>query len=122
MRLLAAAVVALVLVACGGEGSNEGLSERELVAKGDRLFHGKGTCAVCHGANLGGTVMGPPLVDVRYAPSKLPDQAIHDAVRNGVQPKNWDLGPMLALPHVSDADIEAIVAYVRSVQREHGIN
>jgi mono/diheme cytochrome c family protein len=123
VRAAAGIAVALLLAACGGgDGDgNVGLDEHELVAKGDRLFHGTATCAVCHGADLRGTPMGPSFLEPIYAVSTLPDQAFHDAVRNGVEPKNWDLGTMPALPHVSDADIEAIVAYVRSVQQENGI-
>ena len=65
--------------------------------------------------------MGPPLLDQIYAPGHHPDAAIRAAVRNGVQPHHWPLGPMPALPHVGDDEIESIIAYVRSVQRANGI-
>jgi mono/diheme cytochrome c family protein len=120
-HVVAALVLALAVTACGGGGDDVSLDEHQLVAKGDRLFHGEATCQLCHGSDLRGTVMGPPLVDERYAPSKLPDASIHDAVRGGVQQRNWTFGPMPALPHLSDDDIDALTAYVRSVQQENGI-
>lgn len=122
MRFLAALTVAMLLGACGGGGSsNVGLDEHELIVKGDGLFHGEATCQICHGPDLRGSGMGPPLVDQRYAPSKLPDQAIYDAVQHGMRSHNSSFGPMPALPHLDHADVEAIIAYVRSVQRENGI-
>ena len=125
MRRVAAAAVglALLVAACGGSGgSNEGLDERELIVKGRELVRGKATCAVCHGPDLLGTPMGPSFLQALYAPDRLPDSAIHDAVRNGVKQKNWDFGPMPALPHVSDADVDAIIAFIRSMQRAAGID
>lgn len=114
------ALLALVVAGCGGGGADAGTSE-SLVARGDRLYHGEGTCQTCHGADLRGTTMGPPFLDATYAPSHHPDSAFHRAVRNGVQPHHWNFGPMPALPHLSDGDVDAIVAYVRSVQEANGI-
>lgn len=106
-------LLALALAACGGDDADP-------AARGEALFRGEGTCATCHGPNLEGTVMGPSLLDPRYDESVFPDDEIRAAVRNGVQPKNWDLGVMPALPHLDGADIDAIIAFVRSQQRAEG--
>jgi mono/diheme cytochrome c family protein len=107
--LLAIAMAALI--GCGGESS-----PADLEARGDELYHGEGTCATCHGPELGGTPMGPPLLDPIYAPDHHPDAAFHAAVANGVQPHHWDFGPMPALTHLDRDDVEAIIAYVRARQ------
>ena len=115
-RLTALAVVVLALTAaCGKE------SPTDLVAKGEQLYQGEATCATCHGSDLRGTTMGPPFLHEVYAPGHHPDAAFQRAVRNGVQPHHWQLGPMPPLPHLSADDVAAVTAYVRSQQREAGI-
>lgn len=119
VRVAAVAVLAGVLAAGCGEDAADTPAER--IAEGERLFQGEGTCATCHGRDLRGTTMGPPFLDEVYAPNHHPDASFLAAVRNGVQPHHWDFGPMPPLPHLSDEDVEAIVAYVRSVQQRNGI-
>ena len=114
-----AAAVAVLLAACGGGSSKP--SDDELLAKGDELYHGAGTCQTCHGADLRGTTMGPPFLEAIYAPDHHPDEAFYDAVDNGVRPHHWKFGPMPALPHLDGDDVEAIVFYVRMEQRRAGI-
>jgi mono/diheme cytochrome c family protein len=111
------ASVTLLLTACGG-GSG---GSTDPVARGDALFHGSGTCATCHGADLNGTSMGPSFLQALYAPSRLTDRAVHDAVANGMQPTNWSFGPMPALTHLDDDDVDAILAYIRQIQQQNGI-
>ena len=118
--VVAAAVAALVL-GCGGGGS-EPTTGADLVAEGDRLFHGEGTCQTCHGADLRGTTMGPTFLDDVYAPAHHPDSAFQRAVEQGVRPHHWDFGPMPAFPHLDTDDVRAITAYVRSEQRKAGID
>jgi hypothetical protein len=65
--------------------------------------------------------MGPSFLDPIYAPGHHPDESFFRAVENGVQPHHWDFGPMPPLSHLDRDDVEAIVAYVRSVQVENGI-
>ena len=121
-RLAAAALVATLAalgVACGGD---DGGDPATLAAKGDQLFHGEATCATCHGPDLQGTGMGPPLLDAIYQPDHHPDDAIRSAVQNGVQPHHWDFGPMPALTHLDGGDIDALIAFIRSVQRDAGLD
>lgn len=110
----AAVAVALALGACGG-------GDADPVTRGDDLFHGDAACATCHGADLRGTPMGPPLLDPIYAPDHHPDAAFHNAVRNGVQPHHWSFGPMPPLTHLDEDEVDAIVAYVRQMQERNGI-
>lgn len=119
-RVAVIVVTGLALAACGGD-DDDPPTAADLVATGDELFHGEATCATCHGADLRGTSMGPPLLDEVYVPSHHPDEAIRRAVRNGVQPHHWDFGPMPPLPHLDDDDIDALIAYVRDTQRAAGI-
>ena len=115
------APLVLVLALLGACGGDEAVSGEDLAARGDRLFHGEATCATCHGADLQGTTMGPPLLHEIYEPGHHPDASIRAAIRNGVQPHHWEFGPMPQLNHLDDDDIEAIIAYVRQEQREAGI-
>ena len=56
-----------------------------------------------------------------YEPSHHPDGAFRSAVREGAPPHHWEFGPMPPVPGISDAEIEAVIAYVRQLQREAGI-
>lgn len=118
MRGVRATTLAAVvtIAACGG-----GQEAGDLVTRGDALFHGAATCPVCHGPDLRGTTMGPPLLDALYVPSHHPDAAIRAAIEHGVAPHHWDFGPMPALTHIDDEDIDALIAYIRAQQQAAGI-
>jgi mono/diheme cytochrome c family protein len=80
-------------------------------------------CADCHGANGAGRAgIAPPLVHKIYEPSHHGDMAFELAVRNGVRAHHWPFGNMPPVEGLTGADIGAIVAYVRVLQRENGIN
>jgi mono/diheme cytochrome c family protein len=111
-----AAAGALALAACGqapptGDGST--------VADGAELY--AANCAVCHGAEGEGTTQGPPLVHIVYEPGHHSDEAFHRAAAAGVIPHHWDFGPMPPLPHLDRDQMDAIIAYVRGLQRDAGI-
>ncbi len=53
----------------------------ENIAKGDGLFHGKGTCAVCHGAK--GLGDGPAAVGLDPAPRNFTNAEFHRARTDG---------------------------------------
>ena len=86
---------------------------------GEELF--RRNCGACHGMNGGGSEQGPPLVHPVYEPGHHSDQAFHLATRNGVAAHHWRFGNMPAQPQVTDAEVAAIVGYVRWVQRQAGI-
>lgn len=80
-------------------------------------------CASCHGENAAGQDgVAPPLIHRIYEPSHHADMAFQLAVQNGVQAHHWRFGNMPPVEGLTRADVAAIVAYVREVQRENGID
>ena len=95
-----------------------GLAPEEQIGK--RAFDA--VCAECHGPNAAGREgMGPPLVHDYYKPSHHADMAFVMAVQNGVRAHHWTFGDMPAQSGLTGADVKAIIAYVRAVQRANGI-
>ncbi|WP_094023269.1 c-type cytochrome [Maliponia aquimaris] len=79
-------------------------------------------CAACHGENAAGKQgFGPPLVHRIYEPSHHADMAFHLAAERGVRAHHWTFGDMPPQPGLTRADVTAIVAYVRTLQRANGI-
>jgi len=79
-------------------------------------------CAACHGQNGAGNVnAGPPLVHKIYEPSHHGDMSFQLAVQNGVRAHHWKFGNMPAQDGLTKAEVTAIIAYVRELQRENGI-
>lgn len=120
-------VFMVVAIAFFGGGSTEtgpdagtgiAIQDPALVAAGDPLY--QATCASCHGSDLRGTDIGPSHLSVVYEPNHHGDIAFVLAARNGVQQHHWRFGDMAPVPGLSDADLEAIVAYVRENQRTFG--
>ncbi|GIX13315.1 MAG: hypothetical protein KatS3mg118_1274 [Paracoccaceae bacterium] len=88
---------------------------------GKRAFEAK--CAACHGANAAGrNGVAPPLVHRTYEPGHHSDMAFFMAVQNGVRAHHWPFGNMPPVGGMTRADVQAIVAYVRELQRANGIN
>ena len=65
--------------------------------------------------------MAPPLVHKIYEPSHHGDEAFYRAVSNGVRSHHWDFGNMPPIEGLTRADVGTIVAYVRALQSENGI-
>ena len=126
---LLALALTLALAGCaGGAGDDGGGIAGNSGAGGDwpaKARQGEiafnARCAVCHGANAVGTTLGPPLAHRIYEPGHHQDFAIRSAIRNGVAAHHWQFGDMPPVPGVSDADVAAIICYVRAVQRDAGI-
>lgn len=78
-------------------------------------------CAKCHGEAGIGTDRGPPLVHQIYEPNHHADTSFFIAVRQGARSHHWPFGDMPPLPEVSDAEVFAIIAYIRAQQRAAGI-
>ena len=78
-------------------------------------------CATCHGPNGSGSDKGPPFIHAIYNSGHHPDASFLNAVRLGVPRHHWSFGDMPLQPQVSQAAVEAIVAYVREIQRANGI-
>ena len=91
-----------------------------LAQMGKTAFDAK--CASCHGENAAGrNGKAPPLVHPYYRPGHHADAAFLLAAQNGVRAHHWRFGNMPPVKGVTPADIKAIVAYVRSLQKENGI-
>jgi mono/diheme cytochrome c family protein len=112
------AVVVVVVVLARGDEPTASTPENRVV-QGEELF--QANCATCHGPDLLGTFVGPPLLHEIYAPDQLADDDIRAAVANGVSPKNWDFSGMPAFPNLDTDDVEALTAYIRSSQRAAGL-
>jgi mono/diheme cytochrome c family protein len=79
-------------------------------------------CAACHGPNAAGRDgYGPPLVHRIYEPNHHADAAFYLAVQNGVRAHHWPFGNMPPQQGLTRADVTAIIAYVRALQRANGI-
>jgi mono/diheme cytochrome c family protein len=92
-----------------------------LAQMGARAFNAK--CAACHGANASGHQgKGPPLVHKIYESGHHGDMAFVMAARNGVRAHHWRFGNMPPVDGVTDADVKAITAYVRALQKANGIS
>lgn len=105
-------VVTLIVVAstaaCGADGP------RTALERGGAIY--RANCAMCHGADLEGTDRGPSLLDPIYGPAQLTDAEFADSIRNGVEERLWDFGPMPANGAITDEQIDAILTFVRTRQ------
>jgi mono/diheme cytochrome c family protein len=83
-----------------------------MVSVGRAIFHGKGTCFVCHGAKLEGSQVAPTLVKKVWKDAKSGDfQSIYDVISHGVSSTL-----MVAFPGgVSRTDAMSVAAYIWSV-------
>jgi mono/diheme cytochrome c family protein len=117
-------MAALVVTACGPGPQVDPIvfADVEVPAEhgaGRELFDAH--CIECHGAMGLGTEQGPPLVHTVYRPLHHGDEAFQIAVSRGVRAHHWRFGDMPAIPGLTRADVEAVVGYVRWLQRTAGI-
>ncbi len=102
-----------------GPGTSETSVSSTAGMPGQALFNQK--CALCHGPRGVGSPQGPPLVHKYYEPGHHSDLAFVLAVRRGVRAHHWRFGDMAPVPGLSDADVRAVIDYVRALQRAKGI-
>jgi mono/diheme cytochrome c family protein len=90
---------------------------KEMVALGDRIYHGQvggATCTGCHGANATGTPLGPDLTNNHWLWGDGSYAAIAKIITNGVpQPKQYrsPMPPMGGAQLTSD-QVSAVAAYI----------
>jgi cbb3-type cytochrome c oxidase subunit III len=92
------------------------------LAQGDSIFHGKGNCYACHGANAEGAV-GPNLTDAEWLHSDGSYDAIVKQVTVGVtqaESKSGIMMPPKGGAELSDAEVKAVAAYVFSLGHKKG--
>ena len=88
---------------------------------GKNVFDAK--CAVCHAASAAGQEgVAPPLVHKIYEPSHHGDESFWIATQRGVRAHHWRFGDMPRIEGLARADVMMVVAYIRELQRENGIN
>lgn len=79
-------------------------------------------CAECHGIDgTGGSRKGPPILHSMYRAEIFPDFVLKRSILEGKREKNWRFGPMPAMPELSEADVNGVIAFVREVQTATGI-
>jgi mono/diheme cytochrome c family protein len=111
VRLALAGATTAALAVLGGCGADGPRTQLQL---GEGVYGA--SCAQCHGGDLGGTERGPSLLDPAYGPTQLADAGFVTAIRNGVEQRLWEFGPMPGNPGLGDEQIDAVIAFVRSRQ------
>ena len=105
------------------------------IARGRHLAFAIGKCAECHGQDLGGQMVSDDFIFARLASANLTsgqgglgsrydDATLARAIRHGINENGKALRvmPSEAFQYMSDEDVGALVAYIRSVppvNREH---
>jgi len=90
------------------------------VTLGDSLFHGKGNCYACHGANAQGTV-GPNLTDAEWIHSDGSYDAIVKQITTGLtaeESKSKIPMPPKGGSQITDDEVKAVAAYVYSLSHK----
>jgi mono/diheme cytochrome c family protein len=90
------------------------------ITQGDSIYHGKGNCYACHGANAEGTV-GPNLTDAEWLHSDGSYDAIVKQVTTGVpkeQSKSGIVMPPRGGSTITDDEVKAVAAYVYSLSHK----
>lgn len=115
-------LLAVVASACGATEASPAvpLTGEDLIVAGEDPY--QSFCAACHGADLRGTAQGPSFLSIVYEPNHHSDFAFVNAAKNGVLAHHWQFGDMPAVPGISDDEIAAVTAYVRSVQEAEGFD
>ncbi|MGO9994863.1 MAG: PQQ-dependent sugar dehydrogenase [Steroidobacteraceae bacterium] len=90
---------------------------KEMVALGDRIYHGQvagATCTGCHGADAAGTALGPDLTDTQWLWSDGSYPAIAKTITAGVpQPKQYRSPmPPMGGTQLTAAQVSAVAAYI----------
>jgi glucose/arabinose dehydrogenase/mono/diheme cytochrome c family protein len=98
---------------------------REMVALGDRVYHGQvggAACAGCHGANGTGTPVGPDLSSKKWLWSDGSFAGILKVIQNGVpEPKKFRSPmPPMGGAELSSDQLSAVAAYVWGLSHPTG--
>jgi mono/diheme cytochrome c family protein len=90
------------------------------ITLGDSLFHSKGNCYACHGANAQG-VIGPNLTDAEWIHSDGSYDAIVKQITTGVtaeESKSKVPMPPKGGSQMTDDEVKAVAAYVYSLSHK----
>jgi mono/diheme cytochrome c family protein len=128
-RLSAAAAVFFTLAGCwGGPPPEAPVSLEEMRSipvpeehrNGENLFEAH--CVACHGEKALGTEVGPPLIHPTYRTAHHSDYAFQIAIQRGVRAHHWRFGDMPPVVGLDDEEVARIIAYLRWLQRQAGID
>ena len=114
MSAVALVGAGLLLGCSGGESASGGGGAGD----GAKVYAAK--CAECHGANLEGTSKGPSHLSRVYEPSHHSDASFRRAIVQGAPAHHWNFGDMPPVQGMSDADVTAVIAFVRAQQQARG--
>jgi mono/diheme cytochrome c family protein len=119
VALPAAALLALAAGACGGdEDGSVAAGAGDTPADGAAVY--ARACASCHGDDLRGTDKGPSHLSQVYEPGHHPDAAFRAAIVNGSPEHHWSFGDMAPVTGLSEAEVDAVIAFIRAQQEEQG--
>ncbi len=113
-------VLAAVVGACGS--SNTAPTRQASTGDEDGALVYATSCASCHGDDLRGTDKGPSHLSIVYEPNHHGDAAFRSAIINGAQQHHWNFGDMEPVEGLSDGEVEAVIAFVRSEQERLGFD
>lgn len=99
--------------------SASSLWAEDSASRGEAVF--RAHCVKCHGEGAAGTEAGPPLVHRFYHPNHHADITFRWAVERGVKAHHWNFGDMPRIEGVSKDEVEAVIGYVRGLQKKAGI-
>jgi cbb3-type cytochrome c oxidase subunit III len=90
---------------------------QDQVTQGDQVFHGKGNCYTCHGADAKGTALAPNLTDAEWLNIGGTYDEIVTTVHTGVAKPKKAPAPMPAMggATLSDDEVKQVAAYVWSL-------
>jgi len=87
---------------------------------GEKIYHGKGICAPCHGEagdgpGPAGKVLNPPPTNFRTSPflQEKTDEGLFKIIKSGIPGTG-----MVAMNHLSDEEIWHLIAYIREINQE----
>jgi disulfide bond formation protein DsbB len=110
------------VTACGGSSQSTPAASQNNPANGQQLF--VSTCSACHGpAGEGIAGLGKPLTTSKFV-SSLSDDELLAFIKTGRTPDDplntsgVAMPPKGGNPALTDADLQAIIAYIRSIHRE----
>ncbi|MGH7510424.1 MAG: c-type cytochrome [Gemmatimonadales bacterium] len=97
----------------------------ELIAQGERIFHGQeggAACSTCHGQNATGSQLAPDLTDDRWLNGDGSYEFIVNIVTQGVLNPKEHPAPMPPMggASLSPEQVRAVAAYVYSLSHQEG--
>lgn len=119
IRIILISILLLVAACDKGQRGTPAMGRSVDLSQGQSMFIKN--CASCHGQDLKGSKVGPPLLHKFYEPNHHADMAFYMAAKNGVRAHHWQFGDMPPIPSVSAKDMGHIIGFIRNEQKKAGI-